>query len=425
MPATPDHTLATRDTVRLPIKRPVRRPARRAPLALAAVVTTVWAALVSLAPIVVVVALANMIDTSGAAAGRVARLGLAAWLLAHGVPVETRLGAISLAPLALSILAMWRVSRAGVHSARAIGARGGPHASPRRRLARSARAALATGTAVGVVYGVLGVLAAVGAKLPGVHVSVVRAGLTLAAFGAIVSVLGAAYEARVLAHLVARTPAIVRDSLRTGLVAALLVLAAGAVLAGTAVAIAGGEASDILHDYHTGVAGQAGLTLVCLLYTPNAAVWATSYLVGPGFAIGTGTSVSVAKVDLGPLPTVPLLAGLPSGPVSSWGSLLLGVPVAAGLLAGWLLGRRRLRGTAPGLAPGWADLLGAAALAGPVAGCLLGFAAEVSSGSLGSGRLTEIGPHVFLVGAVAAMVVAAGATLAAAATKAVLSARRN
>src|SRR5262249_60065596 len=108
--------LANRDTVPLPVQRrsavapgkATRRPARRAPLALAAGVTTFWAALVSLTPIVVVVALANMIDTSGAAAGRVARLGLAAWLLAHGVPIETRLGPIGLAPLALSGLAASR-----------------------------------------------------------------------------------------------------------------------------------------------------------------------------------------------------------------------------------------------------------------------------------------------------------------------------
>src|SRR5262245_27860801 len=155
MPATPDDhaatSLANRDTVRLPVPRrpPRRRPARRAPLALAASVTTVWAALVSLTPVVVVVALVNMIDTSGAAAGRVARIGLAAWLLAHGVPVETQLGPIGLAPLALTMLAAWRVARAGVHTARAIGARHRGAADTRRaRLVRSTWWALAVASAV-------------------------------------------------------------------------------------------------------------------------------------------------------------------------------------------------------------------------------------------------------------------------------------
>src|SRR5258706_15253258 len=109
--------LANRETVRLPTQRRPARPkpprARRAPLALAATVTTGWAALVSLAPMLVIVALVHAVDASGAPAHRVARLGLAGWLLAHGVPVHTGLGVVELAPLAFSVVAAWRVARAG------------------------------------------------------------------------------------------------------------------------------------------------------------------------------------------------------------------------------------------------------------------------------------------------------------------------
>jgi len=132
MPSFPeddaDLQLANRETVRLPVQRrpqPAAKPARRAPLALAATVTTVWAALVSLAPVLVVVALVSALDGSGASTGVVARLGLAAWLLAHGVPIEVGIGPVALAPLALTVLAAWRVYRAGVHTARAVGARRG------------------------------------------------------------------------------------------------------------------------------------------------------------------------------------------------------------------------------------------------------------------------------------------------------------
>ena len=43
------------------------------------------------------------------------------------------------------------------------------------------------------------------------------------------------------------------------------------------------------------------------------------YLVGPGFALGTGTVVSPAEVDLGPVPALPVLAAIPAdGPAPGW-----------------------------------------------------------------------------------------------------------
>jgi hypothetical protein len=48
---------------------------------------------------------------------------------------------------------------------------------------------------------------------------------------------------------------------------------------------------------------------------------------------------------------------------------------------------------------------------------VLGFAAAVSSGPLGGGRLSQVGPAAVEVGLVGAGVVAAGALLGAAATR--------
>src|SRR5262249_35728130 len=97
------------------------------------------------------------------------------------------------------------------------------------------------------------------------------------------------------------------------------------------------------------------------------------------------------------------------------------VPLAAALVAGWLLGRRTLRTSAVS----WAGLLGPAALAGPVAGALLGLASLASSGPLGDGRLAHVGPHAGWVALTAALVVGIGACLAAAATKMFLGVRRS
>src|SRR5205085_4152446 len=137
--------------------------------------------------------------------------------------------------------------------------------------------------------------------------------------------------------------------------------------------------SAMLSEYRTGPAGQVGLTLLCLAYAPDLAGWAAAYLVGPGFTVGAGTVVSAGHVTIGGLPAVPALAGLPSRPVGGWGALLLGVPLAAGMAAGWLLARR-LRGADAWDAATWVSLLGSAALAGPVAGLALGLAAVAAGG---------------------------------------------
>ena len=93
-----------------------------------------------------------------------------------------------------------------------------------------------------------------------------------------------------------------------------------------------------------GIGGGILLAALCLLYVPTAAVWGLAYVVGPGFAVGAGTSVSVAGADLGAVPAFPLLAALPQEPGPAWGPLVLVVPLLAGVLAGAARapGRRRV-----------------------------------------------------------------------------------
>lgn len=412
--APEEANLASRETVRLRVRDdPAHRetvrldaPRRkgRAPLVVAAAVATLWAALVSYLPVAVVMALARLAEDAGSVGGA-ARIGLAGWLLGHGVPLDTGAGTLGLAPLALAGLAAWRVSRAGVHVTRAIGAR--HRGSPGQ--------ALAVAGTVGIGYGVLGALAALVLDGGGLSASPARAGFTLAGFGALAALVGALRTTGALRVVARRVPPVLRDGLRAGVVAALLVFGAGAGAAGLAVAVGGGNASDMIGAYRTGVAGQAGITLVSLAYAPNAAVWAAAYLLGPGFAVGTDTAVRTTEVSVGALPAVPLLAGLPDGPVGGVGAALLAVPVMAGMAAGWLLARRMLREQR---APRWSAVLGAAVLGGPVAGAALGAAAYVSGGPLGGGRLAEIGPVAWHVAAVAAVVVGVGSVVGAAATRA-------
>ncbi|MEU4401627.1 cell division protein PerM [Micromonospora orduensis] len=407
---------------RVPAPRAGESPRGRAPLPVAAGVAAGWAALTSYLPVAIVLALVQL-GADGATLGGALRTALAGWLVGHGVPLHTEAGPFGLAPLALTVLAIWRLTRAGVHVSRAIGARD----------TRSPRRALLAACAVGVAYALLGALAAVLVGAGGPNASPIRAAATFAAVGTLAALVGATRITAVTRLLVDRMPARLRDGVRTGLVAGLLLLGAGAGAAGLAVATGGGDAADMIGAYRTGVAGQAGITLVSVAYAPNAAIWSTSYLLGPGFAVGTDTAVRTSEVSVGALPAVPLLAGLPRGPVDGLGALLLAVPVLAGMVAGWLLARRTARHAGPERARiadaeaqhgrerasrRWADLLVPAALAGPVAGVLLGVAAKVSAGPLGAGRLTQLGPVAWQVAVVATGVIGVGALLGAAATRA-------
>jgi hypothetical protein len=398
----PSQPADNRDPVRLPRRRPGPGKRRHAPLALAAAVAATWAALVTYLPVAVVLGLVQFVDGTRSVGGA-ARVGLAGWLLGHGVPLETPSGPLGLVPLTVTGFAAWRVARAGVHATRAIRAR--DSGSPRR--------ALTVAVCVGVAYGMLGLLAGAVVNGSGPPVSPVRAGGTFAAFGTLAALSGALRSTGGLGPVAARMPMALRDGLRTGVVAALAMLGIGALLAGTAVAIAGGDAADTIAAYHTGVAGQAGITLVCLAYAPNTAVWAAAYVIGPGFAVGGDTVVRATEVSTGALPAVPLAAGLPAAPLDGPAALVLCLPLIAGATAGWLLARRLCAAVPARRGGSWRALLGAAVVAGPVAGVLLGLSATASGGALGSGRLADVGPVGWQVGTVSSGVLALGSLIGA------------
>jgi hypothetical protein len=319
-----------------------------------------------------------------------------------------------LAPLALAALAAWRVARAGVHVTRAIGGRG----------QRSVRQAVVAAAAVALGYGGIGVLAALVAGGDGWGASVPRAGLTLAGFGLLAAGYGSLRATGLLAAWRGQLPAAVPYGIRAGLVGAVLVLAAGAALAGAAIAGNAGAATDVLAAYGTDVAGQAGLTLLCLAFAPNLATWAAAYLVGPGFAVGAETVVRSSEVAVGPLPVLPVFAGLPAGPLPTVGALLLVVPVLAGA-AGWLLAGGRGGGRAGGAVAGWWWRVLSAGVAGAVAGAVLGLAATAAQGALGGGQLASFGPNPLPVAGLSAVTVTVGALMAAVSSGLLASWRRR
>lgn len=130
-----------------------------------------------------------------------------------------------------------------------------------------------------------------------------------------------------------------------------------------------------------------GLILVQTLFAPDLAVWALSFLAGPGFQIAAGGTVSVSGSAPGLLPMIPVLGVVPgTAQYPGWLTLALLVPVAIGGYLTWEVGRRWSR-----LAR-WQDTARTTAAAIGMIGLAVLTAGLLAGGPVGSTRLIRVGP---------------------------------
>lgn len=61
-----------------------------------------------------------------------------------------------------------------------------------------------------------------------------------------------------------------------------------------------------------GIMGGVLFTILQLLYLPNIALAGISYLLGSGFSLGLGTSISPINLDINSMPAIPILGALPT-----------------------------------------------------------------------------------------------------------------
>lgn len=206
--------------------------------------------------------------------------------------------------------------------------------------------------------------------------------------------------ARAVSRVRDRIPIDVRVGLdgvvRGGLAAVAGLLAIAAVVTALSIGIAFAQMIALYESLHTEILGGAVLTVAQLALLPNAVIWTASWLVGPGFAVGAGSSVSPFATALGPMPPIPLFGAIPPE-ASPLGWLLLIAPLLAGLVAGMLTHRR----IGHVLHDWWAVLVGIGA--GILGGAMMGLLAAWSAGAGGPGRLVALGPDGLQVGIWAAI----------------------
>ncbi len=171
---------------------------------------------------------------------------------------------------------------------------------------------------------------------------------------------------------------------------ALLLLGAGGILAGISMLVSFNEAATVISRLGLDAGDALSYAAVVAALAPNVAALGASWLLGPGFAVGVGTTVSPTAVSLGAVPAFPPFAGLPAeGAPPDWLMAALAVPVLAAAVGAWIATRPGSDEPPP---YDLAALRGAGAGFG--AGLLVTAVIALAGGSLGTGRMTEIGAPV-------------------------------
>ncbi|WP_327369397.1 cell division protein PerM [Streptomyces sp. NBC_01217] len=343
--------------------------------------------------------------------GEALHTAAALWLLAHGaelIRTDTLSGVpapVGLVPLLLAVVPVWLVHRAARDALECDEGR---------------RASSAPGAFVMVSGGYLLVGAAVALYAQDGSLSVDASSLL---FPSAVVVTGAAAagvwtaSGRPLGPLPSWAPVRLRGKLarsrfrecagtagRAAAAGVAMLLGGGALLVAVALVWHAQPAQQSFVQLASDWTGRVVVLLLALVLVPNAAVWGAAYGLGPGFVLGTASTVTPLAFPGRPaLPVFPLLAALPDrgpGTVPNWAAVV--VPVAAGVTVAWFTVRRAAPVSA-GREGAWSLQETALTAALAAVGCGAGTAvlAAAAGGPLGTGSLAEFGPVWWLTGAAA------------------------
>jgi hypothetical protein len=337
------------------------------------------------------------VGLGGGLAGALRSAGIL-WLVAHHVQVSVKnVGMIGLLPLGLVLLPAALIERAG---------RWMTHEGHVTRLMDVGPVALCVALPYALFTGAVALASGTSVAMPSLWQAVVM-GFVIAWLS---SAFGAARALGPWRKIAGRVPPRPR-SVFLGMLAALAFLTVcGALLSAISLLVHLSAYKHAVAELNPGIVGSVLLLLAGLSYLPNSIVWAVAYMLGPGFMFGLGTAVSPSGSALGGLPAFPMLAALPVGDKAAFpawlGFFVLLTPYLAGALAGLMTVRIA---PTPSLeaAPLWGLLTGTGAAV------VIGFAAWVSGGPLGAGRLSSVGPSAPEVGVVALLEVGVTAALVA------------
>ncbi|GAA4939468.1 hypothetical protein HD597_009101 [Nonomuraea thailandensis] len=360
-----------------------------------AAVFTLGVGLAALTTLTLVGWIAAPRGTLGAGLPGVFRTAAQLWLAAHHAGFAIPGGRVGLLPLGLMILPAVLLYRAGRWMARDADLRLRlparlPKNSPKEQAGARRRAQLVLVVQAGVSLAApYALLAGLIALVTSNEITQPFIGEALLSHFVLAFLAGSLATARMIGPwrvMLRLLPERVRALTVGTAVATALLLVAGFVLVLIAFVLNFDQVEELSGVLSPGFVGGVLLALLQLLYLLNAVVWAFSYIAGPGFAIGADTLVAPTGVQLGTVPSLPLLGALPeSGPVPAWMMAVVAVPFAAGAVAGVMVAR-----ISPSPSYEAAPLWGF--LTGVTTGLVAGLLAALSGGPIGGGRLATVGP---------------------------------
>ena len=324
-------------------------------------------------------------------------VGSALWLLAQGAHLAVGSSIVELVPLALLASLVGVTAYGAFRVVRDRPEDGERGSAPLPATATAALLQWWAGYAVGTVIVVL--LAGLGPAAP-VGWTLVYPLVVVPALAAIVAVAAERrYEGDLVDPGLARR--VLPDALRRAVLPALrgmaLLVAVGSLVVLAVVGVALGDVRHVQAALGTGLAGGIVLTVAQAGALPNLALWAVSFLAGPGFQVVDGARTTWSGAHSGLLPVVPVFAALPSPgpfPVVTVGVVL--VPV----LVGGYVGRRALRRVAR--LSSLRTKASVAVVAALLTAAGTGLLDALGGGRLGTYRLAHIGaPALALAGALA------------------------
>lgn len=196
---------------------------------------------------------------------------------------------------------------------------------------------------------------------------------------------------------------------RGGAIAVTAIVGFGALGLLVTIVLSGGRILALFQSAHVDALGATVVTIVQLFYLPTLIGWAISFIVGPGFLLGTGSTIAPAGTQTGVVPGIPILGAVPQE-TSEWLLLLILLPIAAGAFAGWAARSRFVAELPNKREPVLPRLVIAGGIAVAASGAMAIFAA-VASGSMGPGRLGSVGPEPGPVGLAVGVEVFLGAAI--------------
>ena len=181
-------------------------------------------------------------------------------------------------------------------------------------------------------------------------------------------------------------PTRVRRAVRPGLLGAGVLLGVGLVVVLAMVALSWNQVTTISTAVAAGGLGGVVLALAQVASLPNLALWAVSFMAGPGFRVVEGGSVDWSGSKGGLLPMVPVLAALPQPGDFPWFTVLSVLVVVA---VGAFVARRALAAVAR--LSRLRTKLAVALAACTVTALALAVLDLVAGGSAGQFRLSAVG----------------------------------